>query len=118
MEAYTWQNGNMTGIETAALIALILIRSEENVTIATFKNIGMNLIKEFYKTDSYDHVLKTLKTMPVGSTNSSKPILWAKNQSKQYDVFINIMDQIYQKYDESQENLISYKERMNLPNTK
>jgi len=117
MEAHTWQNGNMTGIETAALIALILIRSEENVTVATFKNIGMNLI-EFYKTASYDDVLKILKTMPVGSTNSSKPILWAKKQSKQYDVFINIMDEIYQKYDESQENLISYKERMNLPNTK
>lgn len=118
METHTWQNGNMTGIETAALIVLILLRSEENVTIATFKNIGIYLVN-VYRTDSYDDVLKTLKAMPVGNTNSSKPILWAKKQSKQYDVFINIMDQIYQKHDESQENLISYKEHMNdLPNTK
>jgi len=117
MEASTWQNGNMTGIETAALIALILLRSEENVTIATFKNIGICTVN-ICKTDSFEDILKTLKTMSIGSTNPSKPILWAKKQSKQYDVFINIIDQILQKHDESQENLISYKEHLKLPDTK
>lgn len=117
METHTWQNGNMTGIETAALIAMILLRSEENVTIATFQNIGIYLV-DVYKTNSFDDILKTIKKMPVGNINSSKPILWAKKQSKQYDVFINIIDQIFPKYDESQENLISYKEHMNLPQTK
>ncbi|KAG5311801.1 RO60 protein, partial [Acromyrmex insinuator] len=117
MEVSTWQNGNMTGIETAALIALILLRSEENVTIATFKNVGIYILN-VYKTDSFEDILKTLKTAPLGSSNQSKPILWAKKQSKQYDVFINIIDQILQKHDESQENLISYKEHLNLPDTK
>lgn len=117
METQTWQNGNMTGLETAALIAMILLRSEENVTIATFKNIGIYLVN-VYKTDSFEDILKILKGMPIGSTNSSKPILWAKKQSKQYDVFINIMDQIFQKHDESQDNLMSYKEHMNLPHAK
>ncbi|XP_028050393.1 60 kDa SS-A/Ro ribonucleoprotein [Monomorium pharaonis] len=120
MDVPTWQNGNMSGIETAALIALILLRSEENVTIATFKNTGIHCINlvNVCKTDSFEHILRTLKAMPIGSTNLSKPILWAKKQSEQYDVFINIMDQIIQKHDESQENLISYKEHLNLPQTK
>lgn len=117
MEVSTWQNGNMTGIETAALIALILLRSEENVTIATFKNVGIYIVN-VYKTDSFEDILETLKTAPLGSSNQSKPILWAKKQSKQYDVFINIIDQILQKHDESQENMISYKEHLNLPDTK
>lgn len=117
MEAHTWQNGNMTGIETASLIALILLRSEENVTIATYKNVGI-YIANVYKTNSFEDILKTLKSMPIGNTNSSKPIVWAKKHSKQYDVFINIIDQIYLKHDESQENLLLYKEHLQLPNTK
>ncbi|XP_071557954.1 RNA-binding protein RO60 isoform X2 [Temnothorax nylanderi] len=117
MEIHTWQNGNMTGIETAALIALILLRSEEDVTIATFTNNGISPVN-FCNTDSFDHILETLRAIPIGSTNTSKPILWATDNSKRYDVFINIMDQIFQRNDESQEKLIVYKENMKLPNTK
>ncbi|KYN05003.1 PREDICTED: 60 kDa SS-A/Ro ribonucleoprotein-like [Cyphomyrmex costatus] len=117
MEASTWQNGNMTGLETAALMALILLRSEENVTIATYRNVGIHPVNVF-KTDSFEDILKTLKMVSLGSTNSSKPIFWATARSKQFDVFINIMDQILQKHDESQERLKSYKEDLNLPDTK
>ncbi|TGZ53913.1 RNA-binding protein RO60 [Temnothorax longispinosus] len=119
MEIRTWQNGNMTGIETAALIALILLRSEENVTIATFTNDGDGISPvNVRNTDSFEHILATLTTSPIGSTNTSKPILWATNKSKPYDVFINIIDQIFQRHDESQEKLIAYKEHMKLPDTK
>ncbi|XP_011708161.1 PREDICTED: 60 kDa SS-A/Ro ribonucleoprotein-like [Wasmannia auropunctata] len=120
METSTWQNGNMTGLETAALIALTLLRSEENVTIATFRNVGIYIVN-VQGTDSYDDILNAIRSasrVHQGSTNPSKPILWAKNKPKQYDVFINIMDQIFQKHDESQEHLISYKEDQNLPDTK
>ncbi|XP_011863194.1 PREDICTED: 60 kDa SS-A/Ro ribonucleoprotein-like [Vollenhovia emeryi] len=117
MEANTWQNGNMTGLETAALIALILLRSEENVTIATFKSLGHYSVN-VYKTDSFDDILKALKEPSSGNINSSKPISWAKQNSKEYDVFINVMDQIFQKYDDSEESLISYKQQMNLPHAK
>jgi hypothetical protein len=121
MEAQTWQNGNMTGIETAALIALILLRSEENVTIATFNtNLGNHLINvvNISKTDSFENILTTLNVVPVESINPSRSIVWALKQSEKYDVFINIVDQIYEKHDDSQEALISYKEQMNLPQTK
>ncbi|XP_077267898.1 RNA-binding protein RO60 [Temnothorax americanus] len=119
MEIPTWQNGNMTGIETAALIALILLRSEENVTIATFTNDGDGISPvNVRNADSFEHILATLKASLVGSTNTSKPILWATKKSKPYDVFINIMDQIFQRHDESQEKLIAYKEHMKLPDTK
>ncbi|KAG5326532.1 RO60 protein, partial [Acromyrmex heyeri] len=99
------------------LCSLIIINLIDNITIATFKNVGIYILN-VYKTDSFEDILKTLKTAPLGSSNQSKPILWAKKQSKQYDVFINIIDQILQKHDESQENLISYKEHLNLPDTK
>ena len=122
MEAQTWQNGNMTGIETAALIALILLRSEENVTIATFKGLTFRGhfidVVNISKTDSFENILKTLKAMPVESVIPDSPIMWAHKQSEKYDVFINIVDQIYEKHDDSQEVLTSYKEQMNLPQTK
>ncbi|KAL0112874.1 hypothetical protein PUN28_012254 [Cardiocondyla obscurior] len=117
MDARTWQTGSMSGMESAALITMLLLRSEEDITIATFKNSGIYVVN-IHKTASFDDVLKTLRGMPTGCTNTSRPILWAKKQSGPYDVFINIMDQIFMKLDESQESLIAYKEFMNLPNTK
>ncbi|XP_011168506.1 60 kDa SS-A/Ro ribonucleoprotein [Solenopsis invicta] len=119
MDAPTWQNGNMTGFETAALIALILLRSEENVTIATFNPLGDHFINVLdIQTESLENILRTLKTTPGESVILNRPIVWALKQSEKYDIFINIVDQIYEKHDDSQEVLISYKEQMNLPQTK
>ncbi|KAL6264921.1 hypothetical protein P5V15_005015 [Pogonomyrmex californicus] len=118
MEGRTWQNGNMTGIETASLIIMLLLRSEENVDVVTFENNEITKL-EVNKTNSFEDILKVLKAIPLERTiNMNKPILWAKKQSEKYDVLINVIDQIYPKYIECQENLISYKTELKIPHAR
>ncbi|XP_029156043.1 60 kDa SS-A/Ro ribonucleoprotein-like [Nylanderia fulva] len=118
MEACTWQTANMTGIETGCLIAMMLLRCETNVTIATFKNNGGVNTVNVNQTQSFSEILDVLHKIPIGSTNLSKPILWAMKEKAKYDVFINIVDQVYEKYDESQNTFISYRNDMQLPQAK
>ena len=120
MEAPTWHNANMTGVETGCLIAMMLLRCETNVTIATYKNVQEQVTTvNVDKTQSFSNILDILKTKtPVGGTNLSKPILWAKNEKAKYDVFINVVDQVYERCDDSQNTFISYRDDMKLPQAK
>ncbi|XP_043253937.1 60 kDa SS-A/Ro ribonucleoprotein-like [Colletes gigas] len=113
----TWRGGNVNGAEAGCLIALSLLRSEKNVTIATFKNIGIHMVN-IDKTASFSQAMRRLQQMPVGNVNLGKPMSWAANQKMKYDVFINVVDQIYEKFDTSEEALQKYKTALTLPNTK
>jgi len=117
LDERAWHNGNMTGAETGCLIAMILLRCETDVTVATFKQHGL-YTANVNKTQSYSEILKTLQEIPAAGTNMSKPLLWAMKQKAKYDVFINIVDQVYEYCDESQKALISYRNELNLPQTK
>lgn len=117
LEGRTWQNANMTGAETGCLIAMMLLRCETNVTVATFKHVGV-YTADVDKTQSCSDILATLKKIPVAGINLSKPILWAMKQKTKYDVFINVVDQVYEKYDESQKALISYRDELKHPQAK
>lgn len=113
MDEYTWHNAHMTGIETGCLIAMMLLRCGTNVTVATYGLNGISTVN-IDRTQSFDKILKTLKQIPGirGVINLNKPIMWAKKQKKKYDVFINVVDQIFEKHDESPEALISYRDEL------
>ncbi|OAD61808.1 60 kDa SS-A/Ro ribonucleoprotein [Eufriesea mexicana] len=116
VETHTWRSGNMTGAEAGCIIALALLHSEKNVTIATFKNSGIHIVN-FEKT-SFGQAMRELKQMPTGHVNLNKPMSWAAHENNKYDVFINVVDQIFEKFDTSEEALQAYKAKLQLTNTK
>lgn len=117
LEGHAWRNGNMTGAEAACMIALMLVRCEKHVTVAVFKNVGIHVVN-LDKTASFGQAMRRLQQMPVGTVNLSKPMSWAAHQNNKYDVFINIVEQIYDKSDPSEEALIAYKTKMKLSHTR
>ncbi|CAL7947863.1 unnamed protein product [Xylocopa violacea] len=117
LETHTWRSGNVNGAEAGCMIALALLRSEKNVTVATFKNIGIHTVN-IDKTASFGQAMRRLQQMPVGNVNVGKPMSWAAHQNNKYDIFINVVDQIFEKSDTSEEALQAYKTKLKLPNTK
>lgn len=117
LETNTWRSGNVNGAEAACMIALALLRSEKSVTIVTFKNLGIHIMN-IDKTASFGQAMKKLQQMPGGNINLAKPISWAAHQNHKYDVFINIVDQIFEKFDTSEKALEAYKTKLKLTNTK
>ena len=117
LETHAWRSGNVNGAEAGCMIALALLRSEKNVTIATFKNVGIHTVN-IDKTASFGQAMRRLQQMPVGNVNLGKPMSWAAYQNNKYDVFINVVDQIFEKTDTSEEALQAYKAKVKLPNTK
>lgn len=117
LETHCWRSGNVNGAEAGCMIALALLRSEKHVTVATFKNVGIHTVN-IDKTASFGQAMRRLQQMPVGNVNLSKPMAWAAYQNKKYDVFINVVDQIFEKSDTSEEALETYKTKLKLPNTK
>lgn len=117
LDGRVWRNANMSGAEAGSMIAVALLRCEKNVTVATFKNVGIHTVN-IDKTASFSQTLRRLQQMPVGNVNLAKPMLWAAHQNNKYDVFINIVEQVYEKSDTSEEALITYKTKLKLPRTK
>ncbi|KOC66026.1 60 kDa SS-A/Ro ribonucleoprotein [Habropoda laboriosa] len=117
IETHTWRSGNVNGAEAGCMIALALLRSEKNVTVATFKNVGIHTVN-IDKTASFGQAMRRLQQMPVGNVNLGKAMSWAAHQNNKYDVFINIVDQIFEKSDTSEAALQAYKTKLKLPDTK
>lgn len=116
-ESHVWHCGNMIPAEVGCLLALSLLRAEKNVTIATFKNVGIhiaNLDKNFSFAQAYTRMLQ----QPTGIVNLSKPMAWATFQKKKYDVFINVVDMINMNNDNSTEGIKAYRNEMSLPEAK
>ncbi|KAF3422284.1 hypothetical protein E2986_09484 [Frieseomelitta varia] len=116
-ETHIWRNGNINGVEAGCMIALALLRSEKNVTVATFKNAGIH-VATIEKNATFSQIMKKLQLMPVGNANLGKPMSWAGYQNYKYDVFINVVDQIFEKSDTSEEALQAYNTKLKLKNTK
>ncbi|XP_076232684.1 RNA-binding protein RO60 [Calliopsis andreniformis] len=117
LDTHTWRSGNVTGAEAGCMIALALLRCEKHVTVATFKNVGIHPVG-LDKTASFGQAMRRLQQMPVGTVNLGKPMAWAAYQNNKYDVFINVVDQIFDKSDTSEEALQAYRLKVKLPNTK
>ena len=112
-----WHCGNMNAAEVGCLLALSLLRSEKNVTVATFKDVGIHTAN-IEKNSTFGHALRRMQQLPTGTVNLSKPMSWASYKNKKYDVFINVVHQISLKDDTSVEGITSYRTKMNLPDAK
>lgn len=114
----TWHSGNVNVAEAGCMIALSLLRCEKNVTIATFKDVGVHTIN-LDPTSSFGQAMRRLQNMPTGLVDLGKAMSWAAHKGKKYDVFINVVDQMFlTTTDASMEALSAYRQKMNLPNTK
>lgn len=122
-EKLAWHGGNVSPAEAGCLIALCLLRCETNVTVATFKANGIHTVN-IDKTGSLGQIVGRMKRTPAGNANLEKPMTWAGQNNKKYDVFINVVDEIEPKHgnnvriDNSRKAIIDYRKKMSLPNAK
>lgn len=115
-----WQCANMTAFDVGCLIAMTLVRQETDVTVATVKNHKI-IVSEIDNEETFEQVGNKLHHSEDPSSapykKLGKPLLWAMKMKKEYDVFINIVDQVL-KLDKSQECLSMYRNVMKLPEAK
>ncbi|XP_012253968.2 RNA-binding protein RO60-like isoform X1 [Athalia rosae] len=125
-ESRVWQCGNINAAEAGCLIALCLLRCEKNVTVATFKNTGVHIVNldKMYTNASLGQIFKKMKQMPTGPVNLEKPIIWAAQEKKKYDVFINVVDVIDKRFgngsriDNPRRAIKNYRSKMSQDNAK
>lgn len=77
-------------LEAASLIAMSFLKSEKDVTIASFNGDCVNII-QIAKGMTYNQVLQKLKETNSDYVLLSKPFLWATEKNKHIDVFINVL---------------------------
>ncbi|XP_008216494.1 60 kDa SS-A/Ro ribonucleoprotein isoform X2 [Nasonia vitripennis] len=117
LDSGCWQCSNVNAAEAGCLIALSLLRAEKNVTVAIFTNNGIQCV-DIDMNLTLAQMMRKLEPTSVDAIDLSKPMQWAAQKKKSIDVFINIVDQICQKSDSSEEGIKSYRAKMNLPNAK
>ncbi|XP_046738503.1 60 kDa SS-A/Ro ribonucleoprotein-like [Diprion similis] len=118
-----WRCGNLSSAEAGCLIALCLLRSEVNVTVAVFKKFSVH---EVYlnKNASLGQIVKKMKQTPTGDVNLEKPMIWAAEKKKQFDVFINVVDVVDKRFgnevrtDNPRKAIKEYRSKMGLKNAK
>ncbi|XP_014204458.1 60 kDa SS-A/Ro ribonucleoprotein-like [Copidosoma floridanum] len=119
IESGCWHCGNVTVAEAGCLIALALLRAEKNVTVATFVNDEIKCVE----LDPNLNFLQAMNHLKKFESNTdvvdlSKPMTWAADKKQSIDVFINVVNQTYQKSDTSEAGIKSYRTKMGQPNTK
>jgi hypothetical protein len=117
IEGRAWQCANMTGFEVGCFIAMTIVRQESDVTVATFKDNDINVV-DVSNEETYEQIMRKLREISTPNIKLNKPLLWAMEMKKTYDIFINVVDQVHEKYDKSQESLAVYRNTMKLPEAK
>ncbi|CAG5096975.1 Similar to ro60: 60 kDa SS-A/Ro ribonucleoprotein (Xenopus laevis) [Cotesia congregata] len=107
-------------LEAACIIALGLLRSEDKVTVSAFTATeGLNARPvHLDKNATYQEAYEKMRVRVNVPPNLGKPILWAAHHRRKYDVFINVVDKMREKYDFTSRAMDLYKKKMNLPNTR
>ncbi|XP_015179285.1 PREDICTED: 60 kDa SS-A/Ro ribonucleoprotein-like [Polistes dominula] len=112
----TSRNGTVNGADAGFLIAYTLSRCEKDVTVALFDIIDVDIVN-LNQSLSFFSLSTTYQFKSKKDIRLSNPIKWASKQNYQYDVFINVVNDIVN-YNECEENFEEYKKQMNLPNAK
>lgn len=105
--------------EAATVMAMVTLRAETNCDIVGFhhKLVPLEMFKDRSKTLS--QLVDETHALGFGTTDCSKPMLWAHNHGKEYDAFIV--------YTDSETNshrippyaaLLKYRRAMNIPTAK
>ncbi|XP_011506346.1 PREDICTED: 60 kDa SS-A/Ro ribonucleoprotein-like [Ceratosolen solmsi marchali] len=113
-----WRNGNVNAFEAGCLIAYSLIRTEKNVTIATFKNSVVESV--IINADDHDDLtflqfMKKLQSKTLENIDVAKLITEAFKKHNHYDVFINLIDKIDDLPEYSEDDIDMYKKKLKLP---
>lgn len=107
-------------LEAACIVALGLLKAEEKVTISTFTATeGLNARPvHIDKNATFHEAVEKMRARSTAPPNLGKPILWAAHHRRKYDVFINVVDKMREKYDFTARAMDLYKKKMNLPNAR
>ncbi|XP_011299477.1 60 kDa SS-A/Ro ribonucleoprotein [Fopius arisanus] len=107
-------------VEAACILALGLLRAEEKVTVSTFTGTeGLNARPvHIEKSATFQETVERMKARSTGPPNLGKPMLWAAHHRRKYDVFVNVVDKMREKYDFTGRAMDLYKKKMNLPGTR
>ncbi|XP_034934542.1 60 kDa SS-A/Ro ribonucleoprotein [Chelonus insularis] len=107
-------------LEAASIIALGLLRAEDKVTVSAFTAAeGLNARPvHIDKNATFQEAMEKMRARSSVPPNLGKPILWAAHHRRKYDVFINVVDKMREKYDFTARAMDLYKKKMNLPNTR
>ncbi|XP_015112539.1 60 kDa SS-A/Ro ribonucleoprotein [Diachasma alloeum] len=107
-------------VEAACILALGLLRAEEKVTVSTFTGTeGLNARPvHIDKNATFQETVERMRARSTGPPNIGKPMLWAAHHRRKFDVFINVVDKMREKYDFTGRAMDLYKKKMNLPNTR
>ncbi|KAK0179857.1 hypothetical protein PV327_005568 [Microctonus hyperodae] len=107
-------------VEAACILTLGLLRADEKVTISAFTATeGLNTRPvHIDKNATFLEAVEKMKSRSAIPPNSGKPILWAAHHRRKYDVFINVVDKMREKYDFTARAMDLYKKKMNLPKTR
>lgn len=122
-ESNAWHCGNVSASEAGCLLAMCLLRSEKNVTVATFKNIGVHVVN-LDCNGSLGQIVRKMKQMPTGSVNLEKPMIWCAQKNIKIDVFINVVDVIDKRFgngtrnDNPRKAIKDYRKKMSMNEAK
>ncbi|XP_063984240.1 RNA-binding protein Ro60-like [Diachasmimorpha longicaudata] len=107
-------------VEAACVLALGLLRADDKVTVSTFTGTeGLNARSvHLDKNATFVEAVEKIKARSTGPPNIGKPMLWAAHHRRKYDVFINVVDKMREKYDFTGRAMDLYKKKMNLPTTR
>ncbi|CAG9865364.1 unnamed protein product [Phyllotreta striolata] len=127
MDAPCLSNKTITGIEAAAAFAWYLLRVEQSVTVAVFKEKEISLVPLERKGQLKEHIGK-LREKKSKYLHLAAPFEWALTNKKHFDVFLNFVhhneycagapEGAREKIAKPMEAFQKYKQKLKEPNAK
>lgn len=90
MSMYTVAGAPITPREAAVAMALVTLHAEDDVEIMGFSDIFMPL--NFSRRTRLDDACRMTENLPFRRTDCSLPMIWARQQNKDFDAFVVYTD--------------------------
>ncbi|XP_063393349.1 uncharacterized protein LOC134678633 [Cydia fagiglandana] len=102
--AECFYNKHVTPGHAAIILALQILKREDNVKLAVFTDEGVQIVNIDKKSASIDQAEYNLRKANLGRVQLDAPIEWAAKKKNKYDVFINMVDRTtrYMELDQEQ----------------
>ncbi|KAL1491591.1 hypothetical protein ABEB36_012166 [Hypothenemus hampei] len=115
----------LTLLEAAVAYAIVLLRVEKDVTIATYKDDKVEFFSVGKKV-SYADLLKKITAQSSTYSYIFAPVEWAASEKKHVDIFVNFIHNNFIRKVPQEKNLtkikyepiLKYRSKVNLPNAK
>ncbi|XP_063547097.1 uncharacterized protein LOC134754692 [Cydia strobilella] len=90
--AECFYNKHVSPGHAAIILALQILKREDNVKLAVFTEEGVQIVNVDKKSASIDQAEFILRKAKLGRVQLDAPIEWAAKKKNKYDVFINMVD--------------------------